>query len=231
MIVGPNGTIFGKVRNLNELERGDQASEKCQNDQMCSATGHLLLVCEDCDKLIKEKPERYSKDHLHDIKTAHETQHARPSCPADAGIAVQLLNHTKIIGEVRFFVADPDGVVTEDVSNAVLEPTTPPAAPRQSTIGDDQLACAYIAYLMRRYNEFAAKEKYGSNKFNPKTISQNLETRYKSRWKLIPRVRFPHVCRYLKHRIDSTGVARGNRRKGLQSYRGYGDFLLKSPEK
>jgi hypothetical protein len=190
-----------------------------------------MLLCEDCDKLIETKPHLYSTERLLETKANHEAIHARASLRADAGIALQLFDHMQVVDEIRLFIVDSQGTITEDLTASNLHSSAVPTAPQQSTIGDDQVACAYIAYLMRRYNEFASKEKSASFKFNHKAISQNLETRYKAHWKQIPRVRFPLVCRYLKHRVDCTGIGRGNSRKGLSSYRGYGEFLLKAPDR
>lgn len=102
----------------------------------------------------------------------------------------------------------------------------PPSSER--TIGDDPNASRYIAYLLRRYNEFAKKEYNAPGNFNFKAISQNLESRYRSHWKLLPSGRFQHICLYLQRRIDRTKIAQSNSSKGRASYRSYPRFLLKS---
>jgi hypothetical protein len=179
---------------------------------------------------LQAKPTVLSIDDLRRTKKRHQAQYARASIPNDAWIALQLLNQSQVLGVLRSFVVDPEGQATERFLKAQPDRNDAPAVIYQSTIDDDQLACAYIAYLIRRYNEFAAKDRNQSAHFNPNAISQNLETRYKSRWKQISRVRFPHVCRYLKHRIDRTAIGRSNFQKGRLSYRNYSEFLL-NPER
>lgn len=143
--------------------------------------------------------------------------------PSDARVALRLRECIPRNEEPVTFSIDTHGIITKAKPLIVLPSVSLP----QQTIGDDMIACNYIGYLIHRYNEFAAKEFKSSDHFNPKAISQNIKSRYRSHWRNLPRVRFPHVCRYLKHRIDITRIAKGNRHKGLSSYRSYDEFLRK----
>lgn len=226
VIVGPNGSIFGKVKKISPDKSCRDSENQIDADATWLSQDDLVLICQDCSKRLEAKPTVLSVEDLRRIKRRHKAQYARASIPNDAWIALQLLNQSQVPGALRSFVVDTQGRATERFLNALQEGGDAPVAIYQRPIDDDKLACAYIAYLIKRYNEFAAKERNPSAHFNPKAISQNLETRYKSRWKEISRVRFPHVCRYLKHRIDRTTIGIGNSRKGRQSYSSYSEFLL-----
>lgn len=180
-----------------------------------------MLLCPKCYKQVDGRAALFSVDRLNDIKSRHEKKHKRATRRSDARIGLRLRNQADKEDDGRSFIADPRGIVTEGHPHVILEPVEMP----QLTIGDDQTACTYISYLIRRYNEFAAKELKHPAHHNHKAISQNLKSRYKSHWKDLPRVRFPHVCRYLEHRIDNTRLAKMNARKGRPSYRSYSAFL------
>jgi hypothetical protein len=77
---------------------------------------------------------------------------------------------------------DAQGIVTK--AKPIFIP--PSVSLPEQTIGDDRTACNYIGYLILRDNEFASKELKSPVQFNFKIISQNLKSRYKSRWKDLP---------------------------------------------
>ena len=228
VIVGPNGSIFGKVKKFLPDNARHHDKKTVTTDTHWLSPDDLVLICTNCDNRLRSKPTTLSVEDLRKSKGRHEAQYGRASIPNDAWIALQLLNQSQDLEVLRSFVVDANGSATERFLNSQSEENDAPVVIHQSAIEDDLLACAYIAYLIRRYNEFAARERNPSARFNPKTITQNLETRYKARWKQISRVQFPHVCRYLKQRIDGTTIGKKNWQKGHLSYRSYSEFLLKS---
>lgn len=226
VIVDQFGTLSASVMKLPQEPTNAEITTKEQAPIQWVRCHDLLLVCPDCSERIAKEPQSFPFVTLRKIKQEHEKGHARACLRSDARIAQRLLQLVEADHDSRTFVIDPKGNVT--LAPALHIP--PPVSLPQQTIGDDRLASNYIAYLILRYNEFAAKGRDPSGQFNPKTISQNLRSRYKSHWKDMPRVRFPHVCRYLKHRIDGTHIAKSNARKGLSSYRSY-DAFLRKPQK
>lgn len=225
-IIDAHGALKGRVLQLNHHEA---RPPNTTDDAIKWISGNdLILVCNRCGKRIINTPQQFSTHALYDIKQTHEKRNARACEKADGRIAVRLRKRVQLAreGTPKTLLVDTKGAVTPAPDLHIL----PPADFPQLTIGDDVMASNYIAYLILRYNAFAAKEAKTPAQFNAKTISQNLRSRYKKHWKDLPRVRFPHVCRYLKHRIDMTRIGKANAHKGLFSYRSF-DTYLRNPHK
>lgn len=225
-IIDQHGLLDGRILKIRSEGQIDQSSALAQPDVYWISCNALLLVCPACEKRIQNETLLFTSERLLTTKQQHEKRHARACLRSDAKIALRLRECIPCQDQRVTFVVDTQGVVTK--SKPIFVP--PAVSLPEQTIGDDRIACDYIGYLILRYNEFAAKELKPSDQFNSKIISQNLKSRYKSHWRDLPRVRFPHVCRYLKHRIDITRIAKSNRRKGFSSYRSYDEFL-RNPKK
>ena len=225
LIINADGALKGRVLQLNHHE-----PTPCgQPDGITWISSNaLILVCNRCSTRIAKAPDKFTACALGEIKQNHEKRNARACLRTDGRIALRLLKRVQWPQDQtrKTLIVDSAGAVTIAPDLHILPPIERP----QLTIGDDAMASNYIAYLILRYNEFAAKEVKKPAQFNTKTISQNLRSRYKKHWKDLPRVRFLHVCRYLKHRIDMTRIGKGNTHKGLYSYRSF-DAYLRGPDK
>lgn len=94
----------------------------------------------------------------------------------------------------------------------------------EGTIGADADKVTYIKNLIKRYQEFASKQK-GRIEYNYSVIYKILYSKFKvSKVELIKVEKFEEIMKYLQEKVDWTVLGKINKSKGIKNYSSYEDF-------
>lgn len=98
----------------------------------------------------------------------------------------------------------------------------------EGTLGADADKLTYIKNLIKRYQDFASKQK-GRIEYKYSVIYKIIYSKFKvSKIELIKVDKFEEIKEYLQEKIDGTVLGRINRSKGIKNYSSYDDFKIKS---
>lgn len=228
-IVESVGTVTGEICHIHARREGGPRYEASQSDAERHGFDNLILLCRQHHKVIDSQPEIYTAETLREMKTIHEGVAGRAEQASDGFFAKILLN------DLRITVTNNTGNVAINSPGAIQAHTVNVKTTRNSvsvnappgTIGADQQLSRYVQYLIKRYNEFASKDKTRATKFNFGVISANVENRFGASWRLLSAEKFDSVCEYLQQRISKTILAKQNISKGYRAFSTYAEFLMK----
>lgn len=230
-IVESAGIITGEICHIRARSKGGPRFDEAQTAEERDDFNNLILLCRNHHKMVDDQPEVFSAEALNDIKRIREETIGRPEKPTDSFFAKILLNDLQ-----RIEVSNNSGNVVINSPGAILAETVNVKTTRKKvhiqpaagTIGADQNASRYVQHLISRYNEFASADYSRARKFSYGAISKNIETTFRSPWKMLSVDRFDAVCAYLQQRIGKTRVAKSNKSRGIKSFSSFDEYS-KSP--
>lgn len=228
-IVESVGTVTGEICHIHARREGGPRYEASQSEAERHGFDNLILLCRQHHKVIDSQPDIYTAETLREMKAIHEDVAGRAEQASDGFFAKILLNDLRITvtnnsGNVA--INSPGAIQAHTVNVKTTRSTVAVNAP-PGTIGADQQLSRYVQYLIKRYNEFASKDKTRATKFNYGVISANVEKRFGASWKLLSSEKFDTVCEYLQQRISKTILAKQNAAKGYRAFSTYVEFLVK----
>ena len=152
---------------------------------------------------------RVYRDRLHAaIESGVIYQSKHPAGPAIASTASGNAHVTNAVG----------GTVNIRSPRGKKAPTINPPP---GTIGHDPVRRSYCEYLIKRYNEFAAKRRAPGTTGRPfhyAVIRKNIEKAFGSRVALIRVERFEELVTYLQSRIDQTIFGKGGSSRNYRTF-------------
>jgi len=230
-IVESAGIVAGEICHIRARSKGGPRFDDAQAAEQRDDFDNLILLCRNHHKIVDDRPEIFSAEALDDLKRTREEAMGRPEQPTDSFFAKILLNDLQLIevsnnsGNV---VVNSPGTILAETVNVKTTRKKVHIQPAAGTIGADQNASRYVQHLISRYNEFASADYSRARKFSYGAISKNIETTFRSPWKLLSADRFEAVCVYLQERIGKTRVAKSNSSRGIKSFSSFDEYS-KSP--
>jgi len=233
-IVEAEGTITGEICHIRAQSKGGPRFQAKQSEQERHAFDNLILLCRRHHKIIDAEPDIYSFEVLEEMKAIQTTQFGRPEKVSDSVYAKLLLNakrQMEINNNSGNIVVDSPGAIVGKTVNVKTSRRSIQIQPAVGSVGADQDAVRYVQHLINRYNEFASKEPTRASKFSYGAISNNIEKRFGSQWKLLPMTDFADLCAYLQTRIDKTRIAKLNASKERPSYSSFEAYTQARPSR
>lgn len=230
-IIDSSGTVLGEICHIKAKSTGGPRFDYDIKADELHGEENLILLCAVHHKIIDDDPAAYDVSTLQSIKQSHVNS-APPSMETSSDLFCRLLlnraeaaiNVSKNSGNVAI---NSNGVTQGQVVNIRQSGGRVMVAPPADSIGADSDMTSYIAYLIKRYNEFASKEKSRTRAFSYGAISKNLEAELGCQWRLAKTSRFDQAVDYLIARISKTRLAKLNKAKGYRSFSTYDDHLKK----
>lgn len=227
-IVESSGVISGEICHIHASKAGGPRFDVAQNDAERHGYDNLLLLCRRHHKIVDDQHIVYTADALREIKTLRAKEMGRPEVSADGFFAKILLSDlraqiTANHNSGNLAIHSPGAIQAHTLHLRTTKQSVklnPPAG----TIGADPDTARYIAYLIRRYNEYARAEPSLAAKFSHGAISKNITDQFGSSWRLLPAATFAAVCLYLHQRILRTRIAKRNTANGHLSFTQFDQF-------
>jgi hypothetical protein len=198
--------------------RFDDAQAAEQRDDF----DNLILLCRNHHKIVDGRPKIFLAEALDDLKRTHEEATSRPEQPTEPFFAKILLNdlqRIEVSNNSGNVVINSPGTILAETVNLKTTRREVHIQPAAGTIGADLNASRYVQHLIGSYNEFASADYSRARKFSYGAISKNIETTFRSPWKMLSADRFEAVCAYLQERIAKTRVAKSNISRGINRSR------------
>lgn len=226
-IIERTGTVTGEICHIKANHAGGPRFDALQSDEDRNALANLILLCRHHHRVVDSEPDLYTVDALAEMKSTHEKAVGCPETPDGGVFAKVLLNQFR-----RILVSNNSGNVAINSPGAMQAQTIHVKTlkrrisvnPPPGTIGADQDASRYVLHLIKRYNEFASADPTRETVFKYGAISGNIESEFRSPWRLLPLEMADAVFRYLQDRIMRTRQARINKGKGYRAFSTYEEF-------
>jgi len=224
------GAVTGEICHIQARSKGGPRFNASLSLKDRYAFENLILLCSHHHKIIDAQPEIYTAKTLIESKSIHESAAGRPEKAEDNFFAQLLLNAYRNIhienNSGNISINSPGSIqginVTVNTKRKKVNIEAPPGS-----LGDAPVFCKYIAHLIKQYNEYASKEPSRKTKFSYGALSNNIETKFGSRWQLLGKEYAQEVISYIQERIDKTRIARMNKGKGYSSYSPLCDYIQK----
>jgi len=228
--------MVGEICHINTRSKGGPRYDKNQTEDGRHGFDNLLLLCRNHHKIVDEKPKVYTADWLKTIKHNHEQNMGGiiEITQSDAVSAHKLLDaylNIHASDEAQVMVNSPGAIQTKNLIFKTNSKKQIPKVHPQGTIGADMDMHNYVAYLVKRFNEFrrAAQKTYIEKKpFSYAAIHTQIESIFGNQTYFIPQNRFTDLVNFLKDRIDGTPAGLRNQRLGINSYRSLEEHKQKS---
>jgi hypothetical protein len=184
---------------------------------------NLVVLCASHHRMVDAAPDTYPASFLRAIKSTQEVERS-PGEHVAIVSAGRPRSGAAVVGNIGpMIIESPNAAIAQNMTiraNGRSVKVQPPVG----TIGADERASRYVAYLIKRYNEFAASEPSRRTKFSYAAISKNVESKFNGKWQLQPLSKFNDICDYLHDRISKTRQAKLNTSKDRKSYRTFEAF-------
>lgn len=229
-IYDENGTATGELCHIRAASVGGPRYDAGQSEEQRHGFGNIILLCRHHHAVVDGDTRTYTVDALQKIKDIHDAYAGAPDV-ADSDAVVRLLlgNWTSVSIEQNsgnIAIGSPGAVQCQHVTVKTTRKSVA-VVPPPGSIGSDVDRTGYVQYLINRYNEFASKQGGRDCKFNYGAISRNLQSKFRTNWKLLPLAKFDNVVTELHRRIDRTRIARINKGKGWASYSTFDEYQEK----
>lgn len=202
-----------------------------QTDRARQSYDNLILLCRNHHKVIDDSPETFTVKILKDMKKTHTENFAKEEEPTDSVIARMLLNNWNSISvsnNTGNVAINSPGSTQNNVYNIKNNSPKPPSIePAPGCIGANLNYTRYVAYLISRYNKFAAADKGRETKFKYGARSGIIKSEFGSDWRLLPVDKFVSLCEYLQEKILKTRIGKSMNSKNQRSFSSFEDFLKK----
>mgnify|MGYP001305375728 CR=1 FL=1 len=229
-LVDGTGTIAGEICHIKARSCSGPRFDPAQSEEERHGFANLILLCRQHHKVIDDQSGIYTADVLQEMKAIHEGIAGRPEQKTDVFYAKILLNaaqQVEITNNSGNIAINSPGTVQAQTITIKTNQKKVSITPPQGTIGADIDMGRYVEYLIKRYNEFAAKDSSRPTRFAYGAIYKNVETQFGGHWKLVPTSMFAAVCLYLQKRISKTRLAKQNASNGYPAFSTYEEFLTK----
>jgi len=229
-IVETSGLVSGEICHIKAQRKGGPRFDSKQTENERHDVDNLLLLCRRHHVIVDSDTGTWTVDALQQIRQIRETYGGTLVSPAHDQPAAALLREFKqtvIVNNSGNVAVDSPGVIQGQTVNVrTSRPSVSVAAPA-GTIGHNPDMAGYIEHLIKRYNEFAAKEPDRKTKFSYAAISKNLSDKFGSKWQLVSAERFEEAADYLQARIRRTRLAKINKGKGQKAFSTFEEYLVK----
>lgn len=217
-IIDNNNTVLGEIAHICARSSKGPRYNKSLSMKERDHPDNLILLCPTHHTLIDKSPELYTVELLKSYKKNHEKQ------------LFELSKTEKL--QQSLFVTYYTGTSTKTViQNAHTVNITGGQKvqfmPPDGTIGSNIFELNYVTYLIKRYHEWASKDRTRKS-FSYPVIYRNLTSKFGgTSYKLIPVEKFNELVAYLQNRIDKTTFGKINKSKRGKNYSNIEEYKIK----
>lgn len=220
-LVESSGVVIGEICHIHARNKGGPRYKASLRVADRHSFENLILLCGCHHKVIDSQPTIYTAETLFELKFVHESAVGCPESEAHNFYAQILLNsyrNIEIVANSGNISINSPGTIQGQNVTIKTECKKVKVEPPPGSLGADLVMSKYIAYLIKRYNEFASKDTERKTKFSYGAISKNIEDKFGARWQLLSMEYSATVVAFLHGRINKTKQACYNRGNGYQSY-------------
>lgn len=217
ILLASTGNLAGHICHIKGARPGAKRYDPSQTDEERHDLANLMLMCPTHHQVIDSNDSIFSVAALTQVKAAHE-QRMSPQLHSASAEVIQHRQKKMLSGvsnhNGNVAIGSPGAHQTTNLTIKAGSKKVSINAP-PGTIGADGLHAAYIAHMIKRYNEYASAEPSRSRAFSYGAISSTIESKLGAPWKLLPLARAPEVISYLMLRIERTRQGRIVKSKGI----------------
>ncbi len=222
-LVEDSGTVTGEIAHIKGVSANGPRFDPKQTDEKRHSFDNLMLLCGRHHRVIDGEVEKYSVACLLKMKHEHESQELVSISSKVEPVANALLQQYKnlIIAEAGSKVAvHSPGAIQTDVLNIKPPRTQVKILPPDGSIGNDPYMSSYIAYLIKKYQEYQKNERE-KGRYKYMAIYKAIEREFGSRWQLLPKEKFSSLIALLCRRVDNTRIARIRKKQDEKNYHSF----------
>lgn len=222
-LVEDSGTVTGEIAHIKSVSENGSRFDPKQTDEERHSFDNLILLCGRHHRVVDVEVEKYSVKFLLKMKYEHESREVPVINPKIKPVVDALLQQYEnlVVAESGSKVAiHSPGAIQTDVVNIKPSRAQVKILPPNGSIGNDPYMSSYIAYLIKRYQEYQKSEQE-KGRYKYIAIFKAIEREFGSRWQLLPEDKFPDLTPFLCKRIDNTRIGRIRKKRGQRNYHYY----------
>lgn len=211
------GVRISKICHINAARPGGPRFDPSQSDAERHGYDNLILMCIAHADQIDTDAAAYSVELLRAWKARSNAVGTVEISKEDSVAAAALLREYKersIIAGGHVAMNSPGAIQGNNVTVKISQSKVK-VPPHPASIAASLPHRNHIQHLIRRYNDFASREREG---FSHAAIYKSIERQFKATWGNIPVAQFEELTAYLRRRIDGTKLGKINQGKGSPNY-------------
>lgn len=175
---------------------------------------NLLMVCPTCHAKITSGTISINETYIKKYELSKKGRNLSVPASTPPAISLSNISGTTIIG-------NNNTIITKDRKLA-------PAIPSEGAIGNSAKERSYTKHLYDRLIDFKARALNCSSQQAGIRVAQKYNKLFGATWTHTPIERFDDVAAYLQKEIESTPIGKYNKKRGIQNFSSYDEFLTKN---
>jgi len=217
-------TVMGEIAHIEGVGKRSARHNPNLPEERLNDIENLVLLCHDHHTMVDDKHNGYTVSQLREMKHRHEKFGRLDIEAVDGRLAKIYMDHT-VVKKTTVTKRVYSHSIHNEASGNAHQTVNVFMHPKADPIPDDAIQRnaeqrAYVLYLIDQFKKLA-----GAYASSPKGVAIKLNREIKHQFGTkavaVSSSRFEALCAFLKGRIDSTPVGKGNVRKGVPNYRAF----------